>query len=353
MNPEWRQFLQQQGAVFEEKAADIEVSRFEAADAELEIDNRLTAITPKGVIAVTGADAKKFLQGQVTCNLDEVDEGSSVLGALCNYQGKTICTFRLLLDQDTYYLILHASLAETVITYLNKYIAFSKAKMSDVSDQFVHIGCWGKQAGQLLNTQLAIPDIRDIAENGTYCSKLGVAIRIADPTTRIEFMSSTQNGIQLWNALSRQCEKVPSKEWMLLDIRNGIPQINIETSEQFIPQMLNLDLIGAISFKKGCYTGQEIIARSHYLGKQKRRLFRLQAPSGVVPVPGQEVYFDGKPQPAGKVINTTSTNDGKHEFLAVVKAQEKVQKQTETLYFEPENGEKICLLSLPYAIPIE
>ena len=350
MNPEWRQFLQQQGAVFEETSADIEVCRFESANAEPETDNKLTAITNKGVIAVTGPDAKKFLQGQITCNLDDIDERSSVLGALCNYQGKTICTFRLLLDQDTYYLILHASLTETVITYLKKYIAFSKAEMSDVSDQFVHIGCWGKEADQLLNTQLAIPDM---PENGSYCSKFGVAIRIADTTARIEFMSSTQSGIQLWNALSSQCNKVPSKEWALMDIRNGTPSIHIETSEQFIPQMLNLDLIGAISFKKGCYTGQEIIARSHYLGKQKRRLFLLQSSSGIAPIPGLDIFFEGKAQPAGKVINAATTCEGNHELLAVVKAQEEVQKQTKALYLEPENGKKLRLLSLPYAIPTE
>lgn len=346
MNPQWQQFLSEQGAIFEDNDGVVEISGFEPSNANATSPNKLTAIGAKGVISVTGRDAKKFLQGQLTCNLDDVDEQHTVLGALCSYQGKTITNFRVLLDQDTCYLIMHASLIETVMNYLKKYIAFSKAEMSDVSDQFVLIGCWGEQIEQILQSELGLSHF---AVNEVRPSKLGLAVHITDTEPCFEFMSSLADGQKLWGKISGQCEKVPSRQWMLTNIRNGFAEISAATSEQFIPQMLNLDLIGAISFKKGCYTGQEIIARSHYLGKQKRRMFRLRSPSGVSVKPGMEIFVGGTPQPAGKVINAAVCEDGGYEILAILK----VQSRNDLLHLEQPNTEKLSLLSLPYAIPIQ
>lgn len=347
MNPEWQQFLAQQGAVFEDQHNDIEIIQFPTATTETPTDNQLTAITNTGVIAIEGPDAKKFLQGQLTCNLDDIDPQHSAIGALCTYQGRTICNFRLLLDQDTYYLMLHPSLTESVMAYLGKYIAFSKAKMTDVSDQFVHIGCWGAQIETLLGSEVDIPPL---SINEVHSSTACLVIRVADSPERFSCLCSLEKGKTLWKNLATNCEKMPSQSWQLMNIRGGIPEISLSTTEQFIPQMLNLDLIGGISFKKGCYTGQEIIARSHYLGKQKRRLFRLQTNSTVAPLPGAGIFVEDKLQAIGTIINTavSPTSNG-HEILAVLK----IGAHDKKLFLDEENEEKLSLIPLPYAIPFE
>lgn len=354
MNSEWQQFLVQQGAHIEQSNGangdTAEITEFEASTTDLSSDQKLTAITDRGVISVVGPDAKKFLQGQLTCNLDDVDEQHSVLGALCNYQGKTICNFRVLLSQDTYYLTLHSSITDTVMNYLKKYIAFAKAEMTDVSDQFVHIGCWGPGieqtlAGQLGDDSLQYNEIRSVND--------GIAVRYDDETPRFELICAVADGMILWAWLSTHCEKQRSSQWVLQNIRCGIPEISLKVSEQFIPQMLNLDLIDAISFKKGCYTGQEIIARSHYLGKQKRRLFRFQTNSKTAVHVGAELYFGDSANTAGTVVNSAGSRDGQYELLAVSKSQSLVQAGEKTLYLDNEKSEKLSLISLPYAIPNE
>ncbi|MBV1916027.1 MAG: folate-binding protein [Pseudomonadales bacterium] len=351
MNPKWQQFLQQQGAVFEEQqdeqCNDIEISQFSTPSADAPTSNQLTAITNTGVIAVNGPDAKKFLQGQLTCNLDDIDQQQSSIGALCTYQGKTICSFRILLDQGTYYLLLHASLTEPVMAYLKKYIAFSKAKMTDASDQLVLIGCWGEQIDPLLEAQL---DLQPLSQNEIRSAALGLVIPVDKNPLRFICMGNIENSQKLWNKLAINCEKVPSPNWQLMNIRSGMPEISISTTEQFIPQMLNLDLIGGISFKKGCYTGQEIVARSHYLGKQKRRLLRLQTLASITPAPGMEIFVDGKPQSVGTVINTApSADENSYEILAVMK----IEARDNTLFLGDKNGAKLSVIPLPYAIPFE
>ena len=350
MNPEWQQFLQQQGAVFEEphteQQSHIEIRQFSTPGADASTDNQLTAITNTGVIAINGQDAKKFLQGQLTCNLDDIDQQKSSIGALCSYQGKTICSFRILLDQDTYYLLLHTSLVASVMVYLKKYIAFSKAEMIDASDQFVQIGCWGDQIDRVLQAEL---DIEPLAQEEVRSSALGLAIPVGQNPLRFICMGNLENSQKLWNKLAVNCEKVSSQSWQLMNIRSGTPEISIDTTEQFIPQMLNLDLIGGISFQKGCYTGQEIVARSHYLGKQKRRLFRLQTRSGLSPTPGTEIFADEKPQAAGIVVNAApSSNENEYEILAVMK----IAAMDKALFLDDKNGAKLSVLPLPYAIPV-
>ena len=301
------------------------------------------------MIAISGPDAKKFLQGQVTCNLDDISEQRSLLGALCSYQGKTICNFRIIEANDTCYMVLHSSLTATVMSYLKKYIAFSKAEMSDVSAHFAHIGCWGNALENTIASQLDIPNMQG---NDTCQSILGVAVRMTDVAPRHSFLCTVEQAETLWGLLSADSCAAHSQRWKLLDIRAGIPEISSVTTEQFIPQMLNLDLIEAVSFKKGCYTGQEIIARSHYLGKQKRRLFRFQAPQQATLAAGTNLFCEGKTQAAGTVVDIAANSDGNWEILAVLKAQEKVQNQEITVLSSLQNAEKLSLLSLPYAIPI-
>ncbi|MBV1959609.1 MAG: folate-binding protein, partial [Pseudomonadales bacterium] len=231
--------------------------------------------------------------------------------------------------------------------YLGKYIAFSKAKMTDVSDQFVHIGCWGAQIETLLGSEVDIPPL---SINEVHSSTACLVIRVADSPERFSCLCSLEKGKTLWKNLATNCEKMPSQSWQLMNIRGGIPEISLSTTEQFIPQMLNLDLIGGISFKKGCYTGQEIIARSHYLGKQKRRLFRLQTNSTVAPLPGAGIFVEDKLQAIGTIINTavSPTSNG-HEILAVLK----IGAHDKKLFLDEENEEKLSLIPLPYAIPFE
>lgn len=248
MNPHWKNFLLAHHADFSD-AAHV---HFPPAEGE----QRLYPIAHLAVLTVSGNNAAQFLQGQITCNVHDVTTMQSSLGAMCTPKGRVISTFLLVKSADDFLLILPAELLETVKKRLSMYVLRSKVTLTDSSDSLCLLGLTNLSNKAFLATE---------QQNSVVRVHLG---------NRDLIIADEQSAIQLWaEYVALGYQATDSMYWLTLDILAGIPWLSVATSEEFIPQMLNLDKLGGISLTKGCYTGQEIVARTHYLGKAKRALF--------------------------------------------------------------------------------
>lgn len=286
-----------------------------------------TTLAHEGVLAVRGPDAAKFLQGQLTCNLNYVGEHSASLGARCTQKGRMQSSFRIVQQGDGYLLAMAHELIAAQLADLQKYAVFSKSKLTDESAQWVRFGVSnGDDALALLG--LALPDqetaiaadSNPVARNGDLLT-LRVSLDRSD-ASRWELWVPATQAEAVHAQLATQLAQAPLNEWLLGQIRDGIGQVMGPTREVFIPQMLNLQAVGGVSFKKGCYTGQEIVARMQYLGKLKRRLYRLSMPGvgltgGELPVPGTELFSPVHGSSIGEVVLAAQAPE-RVEMLAVL-----------------------------------
>jgi folate-binding protein YgfZ len=274
-----------------------------------------------GVLRITGADAQRFLQGQVSCDVTQLSPGRCLLGGYHNPQGRAIALLRLILVAPEEVLaVLPRELAAVVARRLAKYILRAKVKLDDVSGRFKVYGRFAEDDSQ---PPAAAPD--------------SMLVRVADAPAR-------------WLQISPAAgQNAPGdgdrQQWRALDIAGGEPQIYAATSEEFIAQMLNLDALGAIAFDKGCYTGQEVIARAHYRGRVKRRMQRFVTHAAPELSPGSTGrLLDGR---SFKVVDAVKHADGTCEFLAVTAlgARDEAQQDSAT----PPTEAKA--LPLPYRLP--
>ncbi len=282
------------------------------------------------LISIEGQDANKFLQGQVTSDMRRLEEGDALPGAHCNHKGRAIISFRAAKTAEHAIAIrLHKSLQETAQQSLGKYIVFSKAELSAASESYQLIGIAGEGAAN----QVAEWFGNSPKVNQSLTTELGTVIGIAPQ--RFECWLKSEHSISV--------QARPCPDWQLLDIQEGIGEVRAETREEFIPQFLNFDLVEGISFNKGCYTGQEVVARMHYLGKQKRRMYRFSVEGVDTPTPGTPL-LDGEKTVGNVVSAAVNAHNNNIELLAVINGED----ITPTLQQQP-----LTQLPLPYAEPKE
>ena len=298
-------------------------------------------LSHEGILAVRGPDASKFLQGQLTCNLGYLNEGQSSLGARCTPKGRMQSSFRILSEGDGFLLAMARELVEPQLADLGRYAVFSKSTLRDESGDWVRFGL-SQGDGLLVSLGLELPQTTDSVtrQNGR------IAIRL--PDGRAELWARSDEAETLLARLASQLPQAPLNDWLLAQIRAGIGQVTISTRELFIPQMINLQALGGVSFKKGCYTGQEIVARMQYLGKLKRHLYRLatQEPGEELPPPGLELYSPVHGSSVGEVVLAASF-DGGMELLAVL--QDDAAADGRIALGSPD-GLPLNLLDLPYEL---
>lgn len=243
-------------------------------------ENCIVDLPNLGLLCVEGVDAKKFLQGQLTCNLEKISPTQTQLGAHCNPQGRIISFFRLFYNQERYYLQMTQTMIPLALAALKKYAVFFKVTLSDASDQFTCIGYYGDQLQSYFSI---IPKNTDeIIQSGELLIlKLAGRFAIFSPFTPLSL---------LWKKLIVENKYVTPESWKHLDFKANIACIYPETSEKFLPHEINLPQLNAISFDKGCYTGQEIIARMHYRGKAKNQLWHTTANTELIPQRGADIY---------------------------------------------------------------
>ena len=296
-------------------------------------------LSHEGVLAVRGSDAAKFLQGQLTCNLNYLSDTQASLGARCTQKGRMQSSFRILLQGDGVLLAMATALLEPQLADLKKYAVFSKSKLTDESAAWVRFGLVNADPA-LASLGLELPaDTDSVARNDRL-----IAIRISPD--RAELWVPAEQGDAIRGQLAATLEQADLNEWLLGQIRAGIGQVMPQTRELFIPQMLNLQAVGGVSFKKGCYTGQEIVARMQYLGKLKRRLYRLGLNAPEMPEPGTPLFSPSHNSAIGEVVLAAKAGQT-IELLAVLQAE---AADSGDVHVGTLEGPGLQLLDLPYTL---
>jgi hypothetical protein len=328
MNKEWSDFLQ---------------SRSEQSE-DAGIPCALNDLSHFGLIEVAGEDAMTLLQGQVTNDMREVNANHSNLCGWCNVKGRMLANFRVFKRGDAYYLQTPKAHVESVIKRLRMYVLRSKVELKDVSDELARFGVTGDCALKpLQNFFTEIPE----APNSAVQQGNSTLIRIPGALPRFEVIGPAADLSKIWESLESEAKPMAESYWALQEIRAGIPTIYPETIEAFVPQMTNMQLIDGVSFTKGCYTGQEVVARMQYLGKLKRRMFLAHVNSDTPPKPGDELFSSGSTsgQGTGKVVDAQAA-DGGYDLLAVI---EIASAEGDKVHLGVD-GPKLEFLELPYAL---
>jgi len=386
MNSDWQTFLTQQGASVDSTI----VQHFGDPAAELTATEQGTVLCALGQFATlraSGIDAQAWLQNLLSNDIREVTGSRAQWSSFNTAKGRMLATFLIWRDGDDYLLQLPATLADTLRQKLGMYVLRARVKLTDASNDLISLGLSGENAQTMLlehcpelpqqplemvkiNDQTDLISLGLSGENAQtmlleHCPELpqqplemvkindqtGNIIRLND--TRFQLNTTPEHAQTLWRALSGRAKSVGSPCWDWLNVRAGIPFILPQTQEQFVPQMANLDLLGGINFKKGCYPGQEIVARMHYLGKLKRRMYLAHVECDVAPQAGDAVFSadmaDQQPaQPGGMIANSAAAPSGGYDVLAVVQIS---SRETQTLHLKSRQGAILTFASLPYPLP--
>ena len=348
MIEEWSAFLKQSGG----QIINGQAIHFGHAAAELQTALNHGAVcsdlSHRGLIAAQGPDADLFLQGQLTCDVQRATLDHSVLGAFCSSKGRALACLRLFRREDAVYLELPQELVEATLTRLRKYVLRAKVTLEDASHRLVRFGVAGSHAEVVLTNQFgAIPEVINSVIHTTGDWPDITVIRLPGITPRFELHGPLPVMQALWKALDTHATFTGAEPWLLLDILAGIPAIYPETVEAFVPQMINLDALDGISFRKGCYTGQEVVARMHYLGKLKRRMYVARVDSEHFPRPGDALFSPqtDASQSAGRIVDAAKHPDGGYALLAVALIECAEQG---VLQLSDAQGATLKLEPLPY-----
>ncbi|MCC6070777.1 YgfZ/GcvT domain-containing protein [Massilia sp. GCM10020059] len=281
----------------------------------------VAVVTGQDIIAVTGEDAASFLHGQLTNDVEHLGKAEARLAGYCSPKGRLLASFLMWRNADSIFLQVPSELRAALQKRLSMFVLRAKARLSDVSADTansVTLGIGGANGRAAL--QQVLGDL-PAAPYTRIDHALGTVIRVADAfgAPRYQWLTSPDTARELLPALGATLAFGGSDAWRLSDIHAGIPQITLKTQEQFVPQMVNYELIGGVNFKKGCYPGQEIVARSQYLGKLKRRtaLATIDSPDAAA---GDEVFDVADPdQPCGMIVNAAANGAGGVDALVELK----------------------------------
>ncbi len=343
MNQDWQNFLATQGAQIEAGT----VRHFGDAAAERAATQEGTVLCDLshfGVLRVSGEDAESFLQNLLSNDIREVTPNRAQLSSFNTAKGRMLASFVIWREGNDYLLQLPRALAEPVRKKLSMYVLRSKVKITDTSDERVCLGVAGAEAATLLQKQFAA--LPQQAWETTHSDDTVILCR---STQRYQIATPVARAVALWQALQAAATAAGSSCWDWLDIRAGIPFILPATQEAFVPQMVNFEVIGGVNFKKGCYPGQEVVARMHYLGKPKRRMYLARVMSEEAPQAGDDLFSAADAEQAcGKVVQAACAAHGGFELLAVVQTEVAADFP---VHLRALTGPRLEFETLPYALP--
>jgi hypothetical protein len=308
----------------------------------------VAAVTDLGLIAVAGEDAASFLHNQLTNDVAHLGTAQARLAGYCTPKGRLQATFLMWRDAEAVYLQLPRAIQAPLQKRLSMFVLRSKAKLRDATDEARYaavLGLGGAAAGEALRARTgALPDAPYAKIDGAF----GTVIRLADAfdQPRYLWLTTPDDATQALPALRATLALGGNAAWQLAAIHAGVPQIGQSTQEQFVPQMINYELLGGVNFKKGCYPGQEIVARSQYLGKLKRRMV-LATLLDAAARPGDEVYsVDDPDQPSGMIVNAAPNGAGGADALVEIK----LAALDGDVRHGSAGGTKLDFLPLPYPL---
>lgn len=317
----WLNFLAAQGAQFDAAtgadAAPPLLSFGSDTIAETARTNFVAPLTHLGLIAATGDEAAHFLHNQLTNDVEHLAAEARPAG-YCTPKGRLLASLLIWKTGDRILLQIPRDIQATTQKRLQMFILRTKAKLADVSDEQIMLGLAGPAAASALmpwfpELPLAIYDKIETAA--------GTLIRHPNAfgIPRYQWITTPEQAMEAWPQLTAVLQPTGPEAWRLAEIDGGVPHITATTQEQFVPQMINFELIGGVNFKKGCYPGQEIVARSQYLGKLKRRMMHASVTAEHV-APGTEIFAASDPgQPCGMVVNAARATPQTVDCLVEIK----------------------------------
>lgn len=278
----------------------------------------VAVIGDQGLISVTGTDAASFLHSQLTNDVEHLGADEARLAGYCTPKGRLQATFLMWRGAESIYLQLPRELQPALQKRLSMFVLRAKAKLADAGAGLVVLGLGGAAAQAALSQHVGtLPD----RPYGKVDNPLGTVIRVADAfgAPRYQWLLPAAVATVIVPALRASLALGGSQAWQLSEIHAGVPKITASTQEQFVPQMINFELLGGVNFKKGCYPGQEIVARSQYLGKLKRRTALVTIDNAAAKA-GDEVFAVSDPgQPCGMVVNAALNGAGGVDALVEMK----------------------------------
>jgi len=339
MNNSWKSFLESLSATINKGGLTI-FPRNESA-----FKNVLCDLSHLGLIKLNGKDSREFLQGQVTNDIKEISSELSQLNGYCNPKGHMLANFLVFQRDNELFLQLPAEMLESVLKRLSMFVLRSAVTLTDVSNELIRIGIAGQDAEVLLRDRF--PTLPAKPYDTCHDQDLTV-IRLPGITPRFEIISTASSIKTIWQQLSTNAKATNSSYWSLLDIQAGIPTIYPATVEAFIPQMVNMQLISGISFKKGCYCGQEIVARTQNRGTLKRRMYLAHIPGNQLPCAGDELFSPSAEhsKAAGMIVNAQPTGNGGSDALVMIQS---ICFEANDVFVRDTEGQKLNFHRLPYA----
>ncbi len=343
MHPDWKIYLESQGA----RLGGDRVVDFGDPSGEREATGQGTVIADLsgyGLLQVSGPDAQAFLHGQLSSDVRGLLADRAQYSSYNTAKGRMLANFLLWRTGENYALQLAAELAEPVRRRLALFILRARVRIEDAGDLWVRLGIAGPDARRLLAVQFG--NLPEIALGVVHAE--GTTLLQLEPH-RFELVMPADQAPALWERLKTAARPVGFPCWEWLEIRAGVPRVTAATQDQLVPQMANLDALGGVSFRKGCYPGQEIIARTRYLGKLKRRLYLAHLDGEAAPACGDTLYSpDMEGQASGMVVNAAPAPGGGYDLLAVI---QQGSVQTGDVRWKSPDGPRLELLPLPYPVP--
>lgn len=337
MKQQWIDFLRQQGAQNE----NLDFGNLPEELLSAQTATILAPLTDIGLIRVSGEDATDFLNNLLTNDVKSLSVDGVQRNGLCNPKGRLLATFMIWHEGADLMLALSADLHPAILKKLSMYVLRSKVKLADASNERMLIGLSGPQASN------ALADLGQIPSALLKSTRIEQAQVMRLEEQRYLLAVDPSAAENLWPKLATLARPAGLMAWRWLDIQAGIPLISAATQEEFIPQMINFEVIGGVSFKKGCYPGQEIVARTQYLGKIKRRMYRAHLDTAV-PAAGAPLYAaETGDQSCGRVVSSAAAPQGGNDLLAVIQAN---CVEIGEVHLDSPSGPRLVFQPLPYAL---
>jgi len=335
---QWQDFLISQGATIENN----QVTAFAGNNGIVADQTILADLSHIGLLQLDGEDAADFLQGQVTNDVKKLDGSNFQYAGYCIPKGRLLALFLAFTHQGHLHLQVNRELLEPILKRLKMYVMRSKVTIKDASDDIIRFGIAGPQALSAMGTCFGTDNL---PQQAYALSTLAQAtlLRLPGDTPRYQIYTTNEHAAGIWATLSKQAKPADKAQWDYWEIQAGIPDIAPATQEAFVPQMINLDALDGINFKKGCYTGQEIVARTHYLGKVKRRTQLAHVKSEQTPQIGDDVTSNN--EIVGKIVRSAPAPEGGYLLLAEIRL-EILEQGSELLW----QGIALEIKPLPYQL---
>jgi folate-binding protein YgfZ len=344
VHSDWQNFLKSLGAVSANDApahfGDAAAERRAAAESDALID-----LSYLSLIRARGADTATFLQGQLSNDVRRLEAGTSQLSSYCTPKGRMLAVMRLFRRDGDCLLQVPAVLREDLLKRLRRFVLRSRVTL-EAADDLVAFGLSGPRTESLLAARsLPVPGSPDQARTDGAVTVL----RVSGHPPRFQIIAPVETATGLWRAFAVEARPCASPVWRWLEIRAGMPVVLPETGEAFVPQMANLDLVNGVNFKKGCYPGQEIVARLQYLGQLKQRMYLAHLESPVAPRPGDAVFApDVGERSAGTIVDAQPAPEGGFDVLVVAQI---TSARGAGLRLASPSGAPLALRTLPYPLP--